>query len=57
MTDKHLLWWVFKAIEDVGGYGATRGHLLSAETWAGLNAPDWVLPALREKYEHFDQAR
>lgn len=54
MTDKHLLWWVFKAIDAAGVGGIDRSLLLEPDTWSRLKAPDWVLPAMREKYAAFD---
>jgi hypothetical protein len=57
MTDKHLLFWVFKAIDACRANGSTRDTLLSETIWKNLGAPDWVLPAIREKYELFDARR
>lgn len=52
MTNKHLLWWILKAVDAAEGYGATRDHIL---LWVKQEAPAWVLPALREKYEALDK--
>ena len=54
MTDKHLLWWIFKAIDACRAAGTTRDTLLSETLWNNLGAPDWVLPAVRERYQSFD---
>ena len=47
-NDKHLLWWVLKIIDDVYHVGSI--DLLDEDVWRG-RGPDWVVPALREKYE------
>lgn len=47
-NDKHLLWWILRAVDAAEGYGATREHILS---WVQHEAPEWALLALREKYE------
>ena len=49
-NDKHLLWWVLKAIHGCRAHGTTPHTLLSETLWANLGAPDWVLPAVKEKY-------
>lgn len=54
MNDKHLLWWVFKAIDASRAAGTTRRTLLSETMWNNLGAPDWVLPVVRERYAAFD---
>lgn len=41
-NDKHLLWWVLVAVNQAR-------PLLTELTWKDLGAPDWVLPALRNK--------
>jgi hypothetical protein len=46
-NDKHLLWWVLKIIDDV--YHIGRNDLL--DEYILKDAPEWVAPALREKYE------
>lgn len=50
-NDKHLLWWVLKAVD---AYDGGLESLLSETTWKLIDAPDWVLPAMREKYEIFN---
>lgn len=54
MNDKHLLWWIFKAIDECRATGTTRHTLLSETLWKNLGAPDWVLPAVKECYAAFD---
>ena len=54
MNDKHLLWWVMRAIDACRAAGTRRDTLLSETLWQNLGAPDWVLPAIREKCEAFD---
>lgn len=54
MTEAHLLYWIFKAIDACRANGTTRDTLLSETLWKNLGAPDWVLPAVRERYEAFD---
>lgn len=49
-NDKHLLWWVLKAIDACRAEGVRPGTLLSETLWENLGAPAWVLPAMREKY-------
>lgn len=49
-NEKHLLWWVLKAVNGCRAQGVNPDTLLSRTLWANLGAPDWVLPALREKY-------
>lgn len=50
-NDKHLLWWVLKAIDACRAEGIRPNSLLSETLWKNLNAPAWVLSAMREKYE------
>ena len=50
-NDKHLLWWVLKAVDACRAVGVRPDTLLSETLWKNLGAPDWVLPAMREKYE------
>jgi hypothetical protein len=49
-NEKHLLWWVLKAIHGCRADGTTPQTLLSETLWKNLGAPDWVLPAVKEKY-------
>ena len=49
-SDKHLLWWVFEAMDT---YETPFEGLLDETLWKLLDAPDWVLPALKEKHEQF----
>ncbi|SHJ71215.1 hypothetical protein SAMN05444159_1291 [Bradyrhizobium lablabi] len=56
-NDKHLLWWVLRAIDACRSDGTRRDTLLSETMWKNLRAPDWVLPAIREKYQQFDPGR
>lgn len=49
-NDKHLLWWVLKAINACRAEGTRPDTLLSETLWKNMGAPDWVLPAIREKY-------
>ena len=52
-SDKHLLWWVLKAIDACRADGVRPLTLQSETMWKNLGAPDWVLPAMLEKYrEH-----
>lgn len=55
MTDKHLLWWVLKAVNACRAEGIRPDSLVSETLWKNLGAPDWVLPAMLEKYEEFDR--
>jgi len=48
---KHLLWWVLYAINAYRVEGIRPDTLLSETLWDSLDAPDWVLPAIREKYK------
>jgi len=48
---KHLLWWVLYAINACRAEGTRPDTLLSETLWDNFGAPDWVLPAIREKYE------
>lgn len=50
-NDKHLLWWVFRAIIASGENGLNQLDLTAPDTWEKIKAPDWVLPALHEKLE------
>jgi hypothetical protein len=45
-NDKHLLWWVLKAIQA----GQVEHDLVSEAMWKNIGAPEWVLPAMREKF-------
>ena len=49
-TEKHLLWWVLKAVHACRAAGVRPNTLLSETMWSNIGAPDWVLPAMREKY-------
>lgn len=51
MTDKHLIYWILKAIDACRAEGVRPDTLLSETLWKNLGAPEWVLPAMREKYE------
>lgn len=53
-NDKHLLWWVLKA---AGLFEVGSIELLDPTMLAEIGAPDWVLPALREKYEEMASAK
>lgn len=49
MTEKHLLYWIFKAIDACrGGRGVAPETLLSETLWKNLGAPGWVLPAIKQ---------
>lgn len=52
-NDKHLLWWVLKAVHACRWQGVKPDTLVSETTWKNLGAPEWVLPAIREKYADF----
>ena len=52
-NNKHLLWWVKKAVHACRADGTTPRTLLSETMWANI-APEWVLQAMREKYDIFD---
>lgn len=54
LKENHLLHWIFKAIDACRALGTTRDTLLSETTWKNLGAPDWVLPAVKERYGAFD---
>jgi len=41
-NDKHLLWWVLQVIRPL--------DLRDPDVWRGVELPEWVIPALREKY-------
>jgi len=49
-NDKHLLWWVLKAIDDNElEWFQFREAIKKEKIWKDINAPDWVLPALLDK--------
>lgn len=50
MNDKYLIWWILLAIKSCRAEGTRPETLLSETLWKNLQAPDWVLPAIREKY-------
>lgn len=54
-NDKHLLWWVLRAIDccRAEGVSVRPGTLLSETMWKNIGAPGWVLPSISEKYEEF----
>lgn len=54
LKEHELLRWIFKAIDACRASGTTRDTLLSETTWKNLGAPDWVLPAVKERYGAFD---
>ncbi len=56
-NNKHLLWWIMRAIDVCRAEGTTRHTLLSETLWKNLAAPEWVLPSIREKYEEYDNGR
>lgn len=49
-NEKHLLWWVLKAVHACRADGTRPDTLLSETMWKNIGAPDWVLPAMHEKY-------
>jgi hypothetical protein len=51
--DKHLLWWVLKAVDK--GYATNAQNLLDEDMWKMLGADTlgdqkWLIPAIKEKY-------
>lgn len=50
-NNKHLLWWILKAVDACRAEGLRPDTLLSETMWNNLGAPAWVLQAMREKYE------
>lgn len=60
MSDKHLLWWIFKVAE----YYDSRGEecnwegssilTLEKEDFEKVNAPEWVWVAFEEKIKEFN---
>lgn len=54
LNKKHLLWWILRAIDACRASRSDRHTLLSETTWKNLGAPEWVLPAIREKYADLD---
>ena len=56
-NDKHLLWWVIKAIIEHDSEEAVRimESLYEPSYWNYLGAPEWVLPAIREKITIFER--
>ena len=50
MTEKHLLWWIFKAVDD---HQLDLRELLDGETWEKIGAPDWAFPAIQEAYREY----
>lgn len=56
-NDKHLLWWVMRAIDACRAEGVRPDTLLSETLWLNLGAPKWVLPAMQEKYSQFRDAK
>jgi hypothetical protein len=55
-NDKHLLWWVLKAVNACRAAGTRPDTLLSETMWKNIGAPEWVLPAMREKYEELNNS-
>jgi len=53
INDKHLLWWVFKALQT--NSGISLSDLQSTGIWDYVQAPDWVLPAMKEKLAEFQK--
>lgn len=49
-NERHLLWWVLRAVSACRAEGTRPDTLQSETTWKNLGAPDWVLPAIKEKY-------
>jgi len=47
-NDKHLLWWVIKAIAH-HPLDVSFADLKDDELWIDIEAPDWVMPAIFEK--------
>lgn len=56
-NDKHLLWWVLKAVHACRAKGTTPDTLLSDTMWKNIGAPDWVLPSIEEKMKIFYDVR
>ncbi len=50
----HLLWWIMKAIHCCRADGTRPDTLISETMWKNIGAPDWVLPAIKEKYSQFN---
>lgn len=53
MTDKHLVFWILRAIDACRAARVGPDTLLSETLWKNLGAPDWVLPAIQEQYVEF----
>ena len=56
-NDKHLLWWVLKAIDACRAEGVRPNTLVSETLWENLGAPKWVLQAMRDKYGRMSPER
>jgi hypothetical protein len=54
MSEQHLLWWIFKALD---AHTAHRYTLLREDTWKEIGAPDWVWPTIRQRYQTFDSIK
>jgi len=52
-NDKHLLWWIIKALEVQEYYLLLE--MQRERIWKDLGAPDWVHPAIREKIAIFER--
>jgi hypothetical protein len=57
MTDKHMLWWIIKAIDACRDTRVGPDTLLSPTLWNNLGAPAWVLPAIEEAYADYRRQR
>jgi hypothetical protein len=57
MSDKHLLFWIFKAIDACRAEGVRPDTLLSETLWKNLGAPDWVFPAIWEAKNQYAEER
>lgn len=56
MSDKHLLFWVFKALAyfDLSDPETPLDMITKDWLLEKIQAPDWVLPALMEKIKEFE---
>lgn len=56
VTERQLLHWTLRAVNACRSAGTRPETLLSETTWKNLGAPDWVLPAMCEKYGQLDES-
>ena len=58
MTDKHLLFWVFKLMDYCDEYNIYRiFNTIDKDDFELVGAPDWVYPAFNEKRKQYTQKK